>query len=156
MAAEQFEYRILHSQWTTDLQRQPAEEPGVCQIALQPSRTPFLISLSILVLKEFDEFDCHENKVIPLLCTIFGISAQKLKNIATRKYRQKKLIKIIVDFRAPFRLEHQCGFFTATHTREYTTHTEQVQFSCRLEQPRIENYLSKEDYNTYMTARYGT
>ena len=156
MAAEHLEYRLLHSQWTVDLERQPAEEHGACRIALEPTRTPYLISLSILVLKEFDKFESHQDKVIPFVCSVLGVQMQKVRNIATRKYRGKKMIKITVDFRGPFVLEKQCGFFTATHTREYTSHTEQVNFSCRLEQPRIDEYLSKEDYNTYMTARYGT
>lgn len=155
MDEQPINYQLLVSVWRTDLQRQHPYERGVIQSALEPRRVPYLMVLSFLVLTNWETFDTKEENVFGFASAALGIEKQKIFSITARKNRERQHLKLIVQFRVPFDLEKQSAFFSANLYRAFTSHTEDKQYLCRLQQPAIENYLSVQDYNVYMAGRYG-
>lgn len=148
-------YRLIESEWTTDLGRQEDGEQYNIRLALEPSRTPYLISISILILKDWQEFETDVENVANFVSCVLGVPVENLKNVVARKNRAKQRLKLIVDFRGPFLFRGHCGFFSATKSKIFTTHTEYKTFIGRVEQPQIEEFLTKELYDGYMIDRYG-
>ncbi len=152
---EPIQYEILNSFWRTNLGSQTAEERGIVAAAVAP-RTHYLISLVLVVFHEGDPeaFDRTDDNVKNFVAATLDCPKNLISAVSGRRNIAKNRLKIFVDFRAPFELQKQTGFYTATLHREYSTHNHQRTFLCRLEQPKLEEYLEVGLYNEFMLARY--
>ena len=153
----QQEFHLVRAAWTANIPEQTAEERGLAQTSLAPNRTRFVISCSIMVFHEgsYEMFDRGEINLVNFAIASLGCARSLIRAAYARRNRIQKYLKVFVDFNAPYDMMKQPAFFVATYTLHYTTHKEESSYHCRLEQPKIEEYLDHDDYDQYMTVRYG-
>ncbi len=156
MASDQpIEYVLIETKWVIELPERPASERGILQAALQESgRTPYIISLDFLIFTDWATFDTEDNILRSFVAKALGIRRYYIHAIMGRKNRNKKYLKLMVDFKVPFEVEKMPCFFSASFETIYSSHKETKTYLCRMEQPQITDYLENDVYNGYMAQRY--
>ena len=146
------QYDFVSSSWKTNIGLQDLSEREIERRSLEPRATPFIMDLVILIFSGWEMFDTSEENLVKFVTSALEIPRPLIKDVLTRKNRAKNYVKLHVHFRAPYSLDKKPGFFTANLIRTYTSHEELSTYFCRLEQPKIEDYITLDMYNTFINA----
>ncbi len=143
---------FVSSRWKTNIGFHDASEREIERQSLEPRATPYIMDLVFLIFSGWEMFDTSEENLVKFVTSALEIPRPLIKDVSTRKNRAKNHMKLHVDFRAPYYLDRKPGFFIANLYRTYTSHEEISTYFCRLEQPKIEDYITPEMYNTFINA----